>query len=120
MIQIFDATSQNVPLIRQLAHQVWFVTYRPILPIENVDYLYNFLYNESSLTEQMEKKNHKFILAKDEAEYLEYAYYEISYKNLNKTKIHKMYVMPNAQGKGVGKELINSITVTAIENKNQI
>ncbi|MBI3481376.1 MAG: GNAT family N-acetyltransferase [Bacteroidetes bacterium] len=119
MIEIYEATAQDIPLIQRLAHQVWYVTYGPLQPKEKVDFLYNLMYSTSSLTEQMEKKNHKFLLAKDETGYLGYASYEINYKNQGKTKIHKIYVMPNAQGKGVGKELANHIGSIAKQYKNQ-
>src|SRR5258707_10773311 len=106
MIQIREATSIDIPLIQELAQQVFYVTYIPLQPKEKVDYLYSLMYSESSLMEQMEKKNHKFLLSNDETGHLGYAAYETNYKSQGKTKIHKIYIMPNAQGKGVGKELV--------------
>ena len=106
MIEIRQATSDDILLIQQLAKQVFYFTYVPLQPKEKVDFLFHLMYSESSLKEQMEKKNHKFLLAKDETGYFGYASYETNYKNLGKTKIHKIYILPVAQGKGVGKELV--------------
>ena len=119
MIEIREASSTEIPLIQQLAHEVWYITYGPLQPKEKVDYLYNLMYSTSSLTEQMEKKNHRFLLAKDETGYLGYASYELNCMSQGKTKIHKIYVMPRAQGKGVGKELINEITTIATNQNNR-
>ncbi len=120
MIEIREATNNDIPLIQQLAHQVWYITYGPLQPKEKVDYLYQLMYSTSALTEQMTIKGHHFLLAQDETGYLGYASFEINCKNQGKTKIHKIYVMPNAQGKGVGKELMNSISASATKNQNQI
>ena len=118
MIEIIEATIQDLLLIRQLAEQTFHITYLPLQPKEKVDYLFDRMYNPTSLTEQI-KNGQQFILAKDETGYLGYASYEKNYKKNGVTKIHKIYVLPNAQGKGVGKKMIERITSTAVQNKNQ-
>jgi len=119
MIEITEATSQNLPLIRQLAEQTFHTTYLPLLPKEKVDYLFDLMYNPISLSEQM-KNGQRFILAKDETGYQGYASYEINCKKAGVTKIHKIYILPTAQGKGVGKILINAIAELALQNNNQV
>ncbi len=116
MIEIIETSSQDLPVIRQLAAQTFYPTYLPNQPKDKVEYLYNRMYSMSSLTEQM-KNGQRFILAKDKTGYLGFASYEINYKNLPVTKIHKIYVLPSAQGKGVGKELVNYISNIAKQNK---
>jgi len=118
-IQIRQATAQDISLIHQLAKEVFFQTYEPLQPKDKVAYLFNIMYGETALTEQMEKKKHTFLLAEDASGYLGYASYEFNYKGSGKTKIHKIYVMPKAQGKGVGKEMVNWIANVAKRNKVQ-
>ena len=120
MIEISSASSRDFPIIQQIALDTYYVTYEPLLPKEKVDYLYELMYSVHSLTEQVEKKGHKFILAKKEGEYLGYASYALNCDNSNTTKIHKLYILPTAQGKGVGEALITRITEVALQNKNQI
>lgn len=117
MIKIRQATPQDISLIHQLAKEVFFPTYEPLQPKEKVAHLFKLMYNEAALTEQMEKKKHVFILVEDASGYLGYASYEFNYKGSGKIKIHKIYVMPNAQGKGVGKEMISWIANVAKQNK---
>jgi ribosomal protein S18 acetylase RimI-like enzyme len=119
-IQIRQATAQDIPLIHQLAKDVFFTTYEPLQPKEKVKYLFDLMYNTTALTEQMENKKHVFLLAKDETGYLGYASYEFNYKGYNKTKIHKIYVMPYSQGKGVGREMINKIADVSKQNKVEV
>jgi|ERR1041385_8143952 ribosomal protein S18 acetylase RimI-like enzyme len=120
MIEIREASNADIPLIQQLAHQVWYITYGPLQPKEKVDYLYDLMYSTSSLTQQMEEKHHRFLLAKDVTGYLGYASYELNSNHQRKTKIHKIYVMPNAQGKGVGKELVTMIEGIASSQDNTV
>src|SRR5882724_3024608 len=98
MIKIIEASTQDLPLIRQLAEQTFHATYLPLQPKEKVDYLFEIMYNPSALKQQM-KNGQCFILAKDETGYLGYASYEINCKNEPVTKIHKLYVLPTGQGK---------------------
>jgi diamine N-acetyltransferase len=119
VIEIVGATSQDLPIIRLLAHQTFFATYLPIQPKDKVDYLFGLMYSTSSLTEQMEN-GQQFLLAKDETGCLGYASYEINYNDITVTKIHKIYVLPAAQGKGVGKKLMDAIASIARKNENQI
>jgi ribosomal protein S18 acetylase RimI-like enzyme len=116
-LKIRQATAQGISLLHRLAKEVFFPTYEPLQPKEKVAYLFNVMYSETALREQMEKKKHVFLLAEDTSGYLGYASYEFNYKGSGKIKIHKIYVMPKAQGKGVGKEMINWIADVAKQNK---
>jgi GNAT superfamily N-acetyltransferase len=119
MTEIIEATSDDIGTIRQLAEQTFHATYLPLQPKEKVDYLFGLMYSLPHLTEQM-KNGQRFIIIKDQTGYLGYASYEINCKRIGVTKIHKIYVLPAAQGKGVGKKLIDSISAFALQNKNQI
>jgi len=119
MIEIIKATALDLPLIRHLAEQTFHFTYLPLQPKEKVDYLFDLMYSPASLADQM-KNGQQFVVAKDEGGYPGFASYEINCKNLLTTKIHKLYVLPTAQGRGVGKKLIDSIAEIARKNKNKI
>ena len=118
MIEIINATTRDLPLIRHLAEQTFHVTYLPLQPKEKVDYLFDLMYSASSLASQMEN-GQQFILAKDDTGYLGYASYEVNCKKTGTTKIHKIYILPMAQGKGVGKKLMAWVEEIALQNKNQ-
>ncbi|RQO66396.1 GNAT family N-acetyltransferase [Pedobacter sp. KBW06] len=120
MLHIYNATSSDFPIIQEIAHLTWPDTFGAILSKEQISYMLEMMYSTDSLTEQTSKKGHQFLLVKDETKNLGYASYELNYKGLSKTKIHKIYILPEAQGKGVGKLLMNSITDIARKNQDTI
>lgn len=106
MIKIIPATIQHIPIIQALSNEVWPVTFANILTEQQIAYMMDMMYNTQSLTRQMKEDNHKYILAKEKSNYLGYLAYETNIDD-KYTKIHKIYVLPSAQGKGVGKLLID-------------
>jgi diamine N-acetyltransferase len=120
MIKILEATFNDYSVIQQLAHQIWPHTFKDILSKEQIDYMLEMMYSIPSLTEQAEKKGHRFILAKQNSNYTGYASYELNYLGSDKTKIHKIYILPDEQGKGTGKLLMGKIEEMAINAGNKI
>ncbi len=118
MIQINIAKKENYATIQQIAHETWFPTFAEILSIAQIKYMLEMMYSMEAIAEQVEQKNHVFLLAQEDINCLGYASYETNYKGTDKTKIHKIYVLPSAQGKGVGKSLMNEIIEIAKKNNN--
>jgi GNAT superfamily N-acetyltransferase len=51
---------------------------------------------------------------------LVFASYEHHYHNKTKTRLHKLYLLPESQGKGMGKMLIDKNVALAKENQSVI
>lgn len=120
MITITEATEQDLPVIRDIAYRTWPATFGEILSPAQIDYMLNMMYGLDALRAQIEDKNHVFLLAQetDSNEYLGFISYEFDYKDQSKTKIHKIYLLPASQGKGVGRLLIDKVAVLAMERNN--
>lgn len=118
MIEIITATEAHLPDINRIAHETWPSTFGAILSEKQINYMLDWMYSIPSLKSQIKDKSHVFLLAKEGDEYLGYASYELNYNDLSKTKIHKIYLLPLSQGKGVGALLINRIGEIATENGN--
>jgi ribosomal protein S18 acetylase RimI-like enzyme len=116
MITIVTATTNDYKTIRDIAHQTWPIAYGEILPKAQLDYMLDAFYNEESLKDSVLNKGHHFILAKEGELTLGFASYEHHYNQKPQTKIHKIYILPQTQGKGIGKTLIDFIENTAKEN----
>ena len=74
-----------------------------------MQYMLNLFYSENSLQEQMQK-GHRFIIAFDDDIPVGFAAY--SPKNSAEPtvyRLHKLYINPHQQGKGIGKILLNFI-----------
>ena len=110
MISITPATEAQLPIIQTIAYQTWPTTFAAILSPEQIDYMLGMMYSTDSLKTQLNDKNHVFLLAQDSesGNYLGFLSYELGYKGVPKTKIHKIYLLPASQGKGVGKQLIEA------------
>ena len=115
MIVIQRNTDENFTSIRVIAAAVWPIAYSPIMSQEQLDYMMEMMYSISSLQIQANEKKHRFILAIEEETVLGFASYELNHGKKPKTKIHKIYILSNHQGKGIGKALINFIASEANE-----
>lgn len=106
MFTIRNSTTLDIPLIRELTFKVWPQTYAAILSKEQIDYMLEWMYSESSLLQQM-KDGSRFIMGYDKEEPIGFAaYQEIAPACF---KLHKLYVLPSQQGKGTGKLIIDHI-----------
>jgi ribosomal protein S18 acetylase RimI-like enzyme len=106
MLKIKNATTNDISLIRQLTFKVWPQTYASILSQQQIDYMLEMMYSESSLEKQMTDGS-QFIFVYDDEEPVGFAaYQEIK---PNRWKLHKIYVLKTQQGKGTGKFMIDHI-----------
>jgi GNAT superfamily N-acetyltransferase len=119
MITITEATSNDFKTIQDIAHQTWPETYGDILSKEQLDYMLGAFYSEAALSDNVNTKGHYFLLAKENEVVLGFAAYEHNYQENNRTRIHKIYILPQTQGKGIGKRLIEYIEKLAIENHSE-
>ncbi len=119
MITISQATSKDIPIIQEIAHKTWPITYGTILSNEQLDYMMNLMYSDESLLEQFKSKP-LFFLAQEDDSFLGFTSCENNYQNNKVTRIHKIYILPETQGKGVGKLLIEKVIAVAKENKAEV
>ncbi|GHV14513.1 N-acetyltransferase [Bacteroidia bacterium] len=113
-----EATKEHLFIIQALSDKIWPHTFQDILTGEQIGYMMDMMYSTSSLEKQMDELNHHYILAEDSGEYIGYTSYELNYKGTTTTKIHKIYILPSLQGKGVGRFLVETVEKTARQNKN--
>ena len=118
-MNISVATQEQLPIIRDLAFRIWPVTYGHILSKDQFDYMMEMMYSLSSLEKQLVHPK-PFLLVEDEGQYIGFASYEINWEHTSKTKIHKLYVLPSIQGKGIGKALIQYLRDIAQKAENTI
>jgi diamine N-acetyltransferase len=106
MLTIRSATQQDIPTIHTLAHSIWQPTFRDILSQEQIAYMLEVMYAHESLAQQMQQ-GHYFLMAEWENAPVGYASY--SHKSQEITHLHKIYLLPETQGKGIGKHIITYI-----------
>lgn len=117
-MDIIEATKEHIPVIQTLSDIVWPHTFKEILSADQISYMMNMMYSTEALDKQMDILNHHYLLAQEDGQYWGYLAYELNYKGTFSTKIHKIYVLPTSQGKGLGRIFINSVKDLAIRNGN--
>ena len=106
-------TTTDVELIRELALRTWPVAFGEILSAAQIAYMLELMYAPAALREQMQQRGHVFLLARDEAgEARGYVSYQLDYRP-GTTKVHKLYVLPEGQGGGYGRALVEAVAKTA-------
>lgn len=106
---------EQLKIVIDLTKKIWPVAYGEILSKAQLDYMIDKFYNETALRELIQK-GHIFYLAQDDNEnYVGFVSYEINCEP-NKTKIHKIYVLPETQGTGLGRQFFELVKEKAIGN----
>lgn len=116
MIEIIPANASHIRDIQAVAEIAWRNAFRHILSPEQIDYMMNWMYSSKSLAEQMEQKNHRFFLALKNNKVVGYMSIEHNCEASGKTKIHKIYILPENQKSGIGQRLI---AFASCEARNQ-
>ena len=110
MIEIRKAFAEELPIVREIAYQTWPDTFAGILSPPQIEYMLKLMYDLKTLESQLLEKGQVFLLVEEEGEFLGFAAYELNYSEGVKAKLHKIYVLPSAQGKGLGKKLIIEVS----------
>ena len=108
MIIVKEVGEESIPAIQELAQMTWAIAYAAILPPQQMAYMLDLFYSTNALQKQMQDGD-QFILATDNNEPVGFASYSAKAGSAELYRLHKIYIDPNQQGKGVGKILLNFI-----------
>ena len=109
MIQIFEATEAEIPVIAEIAAKTWPKAYASILSPEQMRFMLDTIYSAKELQHAMHNKSQRFLLLKDTGEYQGFASIGPRKEEPGVFKLHKIYILPHNQGKGYGKMLIEEV-----------
>lgn len=114
MVHIKTATELDIPLINQLGAAAFYPTYLPFISAEQVAYMFHKMYDAEALKQQMNERGDIFLIAFEDDIPKGFASYQLNC-NPQETKLHKLYVLPDTQTKGIGKSLIQAVENNARE-----
>lgn len=103
------ASPADIPAIIRLQERIWEPTYRNILSPEQIQYMFEQIYAPDALLAQM-NAGHTFVMAEMEGEPAGFAAFSPVANQPGLFKLHKIYVLPNTQGTGLGKQLLSEVT----------
>jgi ribosomal protein S18 acetylase RimI-like enzyme len=117
-MKLIQIKANQLPIVIELTKKIWPVAYGTILSKAQLDYMINRFYSENALSQLMDK-GHVFYLAQNEKEnFVGFLSFEIN-SAPHKTKIHKIYLLPEIQGTGLGKQFFELVKEKAIENNQK-
>jgi ribosomal protein S18 acetylase RimI-like enzyme len=114
MVHLRLLSKDELLLIQKIAQHTWPSTFAGILSIEQIDYMLNWMYDLQLLESQMDK-GHGFLVAEEDGAAIGFAGYELNHLAGSLSKLHKLYLLPSSQGKGVGKALLLEVVKRARE-----
>lgn len=114
------ATEKDIPLIQELARRSWENAYADILSGEQMDYMLQTMYSHQEILEHLENINYHYYMILDEINetYDGFIGYENKYEE-GTTKLHRIYLVPESKGKGLGKKTLEFLVQKVSESGDQ-
>ena len=113
MILLRKAKEEDISTISDLAEQIWPQTYSAYISEMQLRFMLDKMYNTGELLSQLQS-DHVFLIASENGKNVGFAGFSIKDPKNNTYKLHKLYVLPEMHGKGVGKTLMNEVINLAI------
>ncbi|MFP5079182.1 GNAT family N-acetyltransferase [Pedobacter sp. JCM 36344] len=108
MIILRKAKEEDVEVIQHIANNTWYDTYGSILTLKQIEYMLDKMYNKGMLLSQLQE-GHTFLIASENQNDIGFMSFSLTDADKNVYKLHKLYVLPSAHGKGLGKLLMNEV-----------
>ncbi len=110
-MMIYETSIEDIPLIRSIAVRTWPAAYGTILSHGQIAYMLDLFYGTEALEQQF-LTGHRFLLFSEGDAVLGFAGYEMNYEP-QIAKLHKLYVLPEAQGMRAGNLLLEAVKSAA-------
>ena len=110
-ILINKATEEDLKTIHDMAQVVFRHTYKDILSPEQMEYMMDMMYSMPNLQQQIQEGHHYYIasIGQTPCGYVSVQQEGPDNDGVEVFHLHKIYVMPDAQGKGVGLTLFETV-----------
>jgi len=109
MAKFIDAGIPEIPVIQDIAERTWWPTYSKILSKEEIRYMIDALYSSEAISETISNGSQRYILLADNSGPQGFASFGPRKEDKQVAKLHKVYVLPENQGNGYGRLLIEEV-----------
>ncbi|MBU8882939.1 GNAT family N-acetyltransferase [Kaistella sp. DKR-2] len=106
MTSFKKAAEADIQLIRELAEQSWNSAYAELLSQEQIDYMLSEMYSAEEISSHLQNPNYHYYLIFNENTAVGFIGFEHHYEP-ETTKLHRIYLIDGAKGKGCGKAALN-------------
>jgi len=115
MYSIRKATINDVETIREIAEVTWRATYTVLLSKEQLDFMLAEIYSVEKITSQLTNNTQTYLLLIEDEMPVAFAAYSPREEDPEIYKLHKLYCLPQTQGKGYGKILLDEVANKTLE-----
>jgi GNAT superfamily N-acetyltransferase len=115
MYFIRKASPEDAVTICNIAEKTWWHTYSPILEKEQINYMLGEIYSLDKITSQLKHDTQIYLLLIEDDKPVAFAGYSPRGEDPEIYKLHKLYCLPETQGKGYGKILISEVASKTLE-----
>lgn len=105
-MKFIQAKTDDIALIQQLARTSWESAYAEILSREQIDYMLNEMYSADEISSHLKHPNYHYFLIENDEKPVGFIGFEHHYEP-ETTKLHRVYLIPEAKGLGFGKAAID-------------
>lgn len=109
------AKDSDATVIKRIAYDTWYDAYGAILPEDQITFMLEELYDESVIRELINSREQEFIIIFKQE--LPVGFSSYSTLNDDVMKLCKIYVLPEAQGMGLGDQLMVAVKEKASRAK---
>lgn len=106
MTDFFRASEKDIPLIQELAKKSWEKAYAEILSEDQITYMLNKMYSEDALKQHFRHPEYHYYLISSNDNTVGFIGIQ-HHIEPNTTKLQRIYLLPEAKGKGLGRESID-------------
>lgn len=103
MITFRTATPADIPLLRNLAYTIWPQVFLTIITREQLEIMLAKMYDPATIRAEMEKG---VVWKVVEEHSIPVGYLSYSRVSPTECKLHKVYVLPEKHGQGIGKQCL--------------
>jgi diamine N-acetyltransferase len=109
MFKIRYARPEDSETIRSLAEATWWPTYNTILQPEQIRYMLDHIYDIATISTQIKDESQQYLVLEESKTPIGFASFSPRKENPDVFKLHKLYILPEVKGKGLGKLFLNDI-----------
>lgn len=106
MFEFKKAFEKDIPLLQNLAEKSWNSAYANILSKEQIEYMLQKMYCHTEISNQIQNPNYHYYLILNDNTAVGFIGFEIHYEK-NTTKLHRIYLLEEFKGKGLGKKSLD-------------
>jgi diamine N-acetyltransferase len=118
-ISFVPATTDDIPLLQRLAHEIWHEHYPAIISVEQIDYMLELMYATHVIENELSSAT-RWTLIQQDGEPVGF----LSYTNDSPSgvcKLHKLYVRVNRHGQGLGRaSLAHVMDMAAAQHAREV